>query len=274
MNKININPQLTRLLCSWLLLLALGVLLLNDFYLKAEYSNWLTGKLSDFSGILLVSLILFGLLPKYKISVSVLICSLFLYWKSPYSDLLILYINTLTPFTYGRVVDYSDLIALSMVPVGYWYVSHQKPNTLTFMHRLLKIPLLITTSFAIMATSQLAPPQDNFVFSTKPESQPLEPAKVVEIIKTVAYNNEMFCDSCELDEYQGRFYLDGLSLSYIIGKRRRTIEFEVIGIHDGFLLGPVNTYEEMQILQDELKAAIEEHFKDVEFVLKERQPVF
>jgi len=274
MDMININAHLNRILFSWPFLLALSVLLLNDFYLKAEYSNGLTGKLSDFSGILLISLILFGLKPRYKLIMSLLICGLFIYWKSAYSDALIQFINHYTPLTYGRVVDYSDLMALSMLPVAYWYVSSKTPTTLSPLHGLLKIPLLLSTSFAIMATSQLAPPQDNFVFNARPEGEKLETEQVVKIIKTVAFENELFCDSCEPDEYHGRFYADGLSFTYAIGKQERTIEFEVIGAHDGFLLGPANTYEEMKVLQEDLKAAIEKQFNDVDFVFKAKQAPF
>jgi hypothetical protein len=39
------------LLRSPLLLLAVGVLLLNDFVLKVAFHNWLTGKLSDVAGL-------------------------------------------------------------------------------------------------------------------------------------------------------------------------------------------------------------------------------
>jgi len=38
-------------ICTIPFVICLGLLLLNDFYLKFEYHNWLTGKLSDFCGL-------------------------------------------------------------------------------------------------------------------------------------------------------------------------------------------------------------------------------
>ncbi len=46
-----------KLYTSAWLIGALVILLVNDYYLKATFSNWFTGKLSDFSGLLLVGLI-------------------------------------------------------------------------------------------------------------------------------------------------------------------------------------------------------------------------
>ena len=47
--------RLTAVLLSWPLLLSLAALITNDLYLKYAFSGWVTGKLSDFAGIFLVS---------------------------------------------------------------------------------------------------------------------------------------------------------------------------------------------------------------------------
>jgi hypothetical protein len=47
----------------------LSVLMLNDFYLKHEYGNYLTGKLSDFAGLLIFPMFVTFLLPLLKVSI-------------------------------------------------------------------------------------------------------------------------------------------------------------------------------------------------------------
>ena len=49
-------------------LACLGLLLLNDFYLKTEYHNWLTGKLSDVCGLYVFAFILDGLFSEQETS--------------------------------------------------------------------------------------------------------------------------------------------------------------------------------------------------------------
>ena len=52
------------LLRSPLLLLAVGMLLLNDFVLKAAFHNWVTGKLSDVAGLAAVTIFCCALWPR------------------------------------------------------------------------------------------------------------------------------------------------------------------------------------------------------------------
>ena len=42
---------------------SLLLLIANDFYLKYAFPGWLTGKLSDFTGLIVFSLLLFSLWP-------------------------------------------------------------------------------------------------------------------------------------------------------------------------------------------------------------------
>ncbi|MDF0668017.1 MAG: hypothetical protein P0119_18400 [Nitrospira sp.] len=71
---------------SWPFLISLALLLVNDIYLKRHYAGLLTGKLSDFSGIFLVALIVFTLLPCWPYLVSSAIVVAFVWWKSSLSD--------------------------------------------------------------------------------------------------------------------------------------------------------------------------------------------
>jgi uncharacterized membrane protein SirB2 len=47
-------------------LAGLFILLLNDFVLKTQSSNWLTGKLSDFSGLLIFPIFIAVFFHKHK----------------------------------------------------------------------------------------------------------------------------------------------------------------------------------------------------------------
>lgn len=99
-------------------------LLLNDHFLKDYYGNWWTGKLSDFVGVLILPLFLkflFSVSDRKAIATTVL---LFLFWKSPLSQNCIAILNSLTSYSIGRVVDYTDYIAFLMLPLSYSTLKH------------------------------------------------------------------------------------------------------------------------------------------------------
>ena len=109
-----------EILKSKLFLTGLVLLLLNDFYLKAEYGNWLTGKLSDIAGLFVFPLFLTALLPKQKNLCFLVTACLFVFWKLPASDPLLLAANSLG-IGIGRTVDPVDLLALLVLPLAYLY---------------------------------------------------------------------------------------------------------------------------------------------------------
>lgn len=131
-------------------LIGLTVLLLNDFVFKELYGNWLTGKLSDFSGLFIFPLFWTALLPRYKNKVFWLTGILFIYWKSSYSEAFIESWNGLELLTLSRVVDYTDLIALAILPLSYLFENYKdKALRLAISPA---IPIIIA-SFSFIATS-------------------------------------------------------------------------------------------------------------------------
>jgi hypothetical protein len=104
-------------------LVGLCILLLNDFVLKQHFHNSFTGKLSDFAGLFVFSLFWTIFTPRYKFPIYLLTATLFIFWKSEHSQSLIEGWNSLQLFRVGRTVDYSDLIALIMLPISYAYSS-------------------------------------------------------------------------------------------------------------------------------------------------------
>jgi hypothetical protein len=113
------NGRRLDLLVSPLFVVSTTLLLLNDFYLKVTFHNWLTGKLSDFAGLTAFALFACALWPRLRHYVAAAVTATFILWKSPQSQPVIDFINDVSPFLVGRTVDWSDLIALPVV----WLVS-------------------------------------------------------------------------------------------------------------------------------------------------------
>ena len=80
------NERNLQLLVSPGFLVALSVLLLNDFVLKLQFNNVFTGKLSDFAGLFILPLFWTALFPRLKFSIYVLTAIVFIFWKSVYSQ--------------------------------------------------------------------------------------------------------------------------------------------------------------------------------------------
>lgn len=130
-------------------ILALTILLLNDFYFKIYYGNWLTGKLSDFAGLFVFPLFWTILFPKLKDKIYFASAIIFIYWKTVYSETLLEIINQLSIIKLNRVVDLTDLLALLILPFSYSYHHKGNKNFITIN----PIFIVILTSFSFIATS-------------------------------------------------------------------------------------------------------------------------
>jgi len=139
-----------KILTTSLFLSGLLLLLLNDFVFKELYGNWLTGKLSDFAGLFIFPLFWTVLIPKHKTKIFWLTGLLFVYWKSPFSQIFLNAWNDLGLLTISRIVDYSDLIALSMLPIAY-FIETNKENFRAI--RINPVIPLIIAAFSFLATS-------------------------------------------------------------------------------------------------------------------------
>lgn len=101
--------------------LGLSLLLLNDFVLKLYFHNALTGKLSDFAGLFVFPLFWLALFPRSRRAIYILTAVLFLIWKSPYSQPIIDGWNRISFISVERTSDYTDLVALLVLPASYGY---------------------------------------------------------------------------------------------------------------------------------------------------------
>jgi antitoxin component YwqK of YwqJK toxin-antitoxin module len=134
-------------------LVCLLILLLNDFYLKTEYHNWLTGKLSDFCGLFVFASFWSALFPNKKQTIYLSTALFFVIWKSTYSQVLIDFFSQ-SFYPIHRVVDITDLIALTILPIAFFY----KPAR-NFRLKLNPIPFALLSVFSFCATSIPEPTQ-------------------------------------------------------------------------------------------------------------------
>jgi hypothetical protein len=110
-----------HVLASPVFIVSLLLLLINDFFLKQQFHNELTGKLSDFAGLFVFPLFWYAFFPLLRIHIYILTAISFVFWKSAYSQILIDGWNSLPLFSIGRTVDYTDLLALTILPLSYAY---------------------------------------------------------------------------------------------------------------------------------------------------------
>ena len=102
--------------------IGLIVLILNDFYLKYEYGNFVTGKLSDFAGLLIFPMFIAAIVPNLRKSISIITGIGFIIWKLPLFTPVVDLINQLPFVTIHRVTDYSDYMALLILPLNHYLI--------------------------------------------------------------------------------------------------------------------------------------------------------
>ena len=139
-----------KILTSHWFLIGLTILLLNDFIFKELYGNWVTGKLSDFAGLFIFPLFWTAIFPKHKKPIFLFTALFFVFWKSPYSQCFIDCWNCFMFFKITRVVDFTDLIALLVLPIAFQYESKFDPIKIIRLNPVIPFVLAL---FSFMATS-------------------------------------------------------------------------------------------------------------------------
>lgn len=148
------KPAKINLLLHPLFLAALFILLVNDHYWKYEYGNWLTGKLSDFAGLIVLPLFLLAFFPSRRMAVIIGAGLFFVWWKSPLSEPFIVWMNEVWNLPVQRVVDWWDLLALSVLPVSFciqpftWRLKLVMKMTFSWMVAVIAMAGLCATTMA------------------------------------------------------------------------------------------------------------------------------
>lgn len=132
-------------------ILSVSLLLANDFFLKAWLANGFTGKLSDFAGLFAFPFFWAALVPRWRVAIYLGTAVAFTLWKLPVSDGVVEGWNAVSPFQVGRVIDASDLIALSILPLSYWRSTRPRGFS---GRRWRTVGVAAVSLFAFMATSR------------------------------------------------------------------------------------------------------------------------
>ena len=140
------------ILLSPLFLLGMLTLLLNDFVLKYEYSNQLTGKLSDFSGLFIFPFFLSALFPRYRKFSYLLTVVIFSFWNSSLSQDFIVFLNS-AGIQVGRTIDYSDFIAFVILPFSYLHFRNKISTPKLKSMNLMKVAISSFAIFSFVATT-------------------------------------------------------------------------------------------------------------------------
>lgn len=145
----------SQIFLSPLFLIGLFLLLLNDFVLKDEFHNFLTGKISDFARLFVFALFWMSFFPKRPKLILISTAIFFSFWKSLYSQTLINFWNSFEVYIIGRTVDYTDLFALLVLPLAYLYSKKRESNfSINLPFKKLSASFVILISlFAFIATS-------------------------------------------------------------------------------------------------------------------------
>lgn len=130
---------------------SLAVLLLNDFVWKTSFNNAITGKLSDFAGLFAFAYSFSCLLPAWTKPVHLMTGLLFILWKSPLAGPFIHICNHIG-LPVSRVIDYTDLMALAVLPLSLLIYRRTTPYA---VRPVVLSVILCISFFTFCATSQV-----------------------------------------------------------------------------------------------------------------------
>lgn len=256
---------LRHVLTTWPFLASLVVLLMNDFWLKASYPGLVTGKLSDFAGVALVGLLLLALNSTHPARTMTVVAVTFAWWKSPLSQWIIDAFNVNSPLTIGRVVDYTDLVAVAVLPavaiVARRPLAFQIPGET--IRRILVVPVAALTILGVMATSLVQTRQDYQVRQPDPTTH-LNRDEIVQALARIAENHGLKCQDCTETSSRALYDGNGTTLEYWFIDDN-SIAFRVRAYPNGLFFG-MSGLEKADRLRSSLKAELGSRYKGLEYV--------
>lgn len=147
------KPAKASLLLHPVFIISLLLLLGNDFFWKQLYPGWVTGKLSDAAGLIVLAVFILELFPtlgKWRTAMATAL--FFCWWKSPLSQPLIETLHVDLGVPVQRVIDYTDLLllpVLSLIWITRPVAFGSRQRIIGGMHYLIGV----VTIFSLCATS-------------------------------------------------------------------------------------------------------------------------
>lgn len=262
------HRQLAATLTTWPFIASLLLLLINDAWLKAAHPGLVTGKLSDVAGTALVTLLLLAPCRHRPGAVYAGVAAVFTWWKSPLSQPFLDAANSVLPVAIGRTVDYTDLLALVVMPLCRPVVTN--PHTFAIpgqrVRRLLVAPLAALTLFGVMASSVLPLTRQDYVIQRADPAAELSPGSVAEVVAEVARKHGLACKECSDTKTAATYSGDGLSLSYTF-PAANAIAFTVQASTGTPLISPSGG-EKAERLRTDLKTLLAIRFRGLEYIEK------
>lgn len=245
---------------TWPFVVALAVLIVNDALLKQAYPGFITGKLSDFAGLAVVALPMFAAFPRHARAIYLALGGAFLWWKSPASGAFISYMNDVLPMKMVRVVDYSDLVALVILPACAKFAASDPASLVksASVRRWVLPPVLVATLFGVMATSY--PKTQDFNIRAVESAVPFPREEIADAIGQVAKARGLKPQDPNPPHWEGAFKGRGLLLTYTF------LEGNVIGVGINFDPGASGTeLRRAAKLRAEIQKTLSLRFKDLQF---------
>ena len=189
--------------------ISLILLLLNDFYFKYQFSNLLTGKISDFTGLIVFPAFIAFVFPKSKTWVSIITGILFVIWKTPLVSQPIAIFNEYSIFEIQRIVDYSDYWALIVLPIAHKLINSKAKVAYedSYLSKTLNGGVVAISLFAICATSVPRPAEipKGTIYIGKKYTIKKSKEETIDLIKSLGYNIDYYenndYDSIDFKKY-------------------------------------------------------------------------
>ncbi|MFB9077989.1 hypothetical protein ACFFLS_04885 [Flavobacterium procerum] len=129
---------------------SLIILVLNDWLLKSIFHNFITGKLSDFTGLFAFPFFWSVLFPKRIKEIHLGTLLFFIFWKSPLSETFVHFIGA------SRIVDFSDNMALISIFISFQIL--KKESYVLKLHPFFLQLIVLLSCFSFIATTQKREP--------------------------------------------------------------------------------------------------------------------
>jgi hypothetical protein len=238
-------------------------LILNDWWLKGEFPGVVTGKLSDFAGIAVLAIPMFAAMQRRAWLVYLLLAAGFAWWKSPLSASFIALASEWLPMRIGRVIDYSDLMALCLLPYWQWLATSRPSRHVSSsrLRRQLLIPVSVVALLGVMGTSKVEH-QQGFTIRTL-GTQVLSREDVVRVIFDTAKAEKFECIDCTQPLQSGDFKGSSNGMYYKF-ESDTDVSFIVYELRRDYI-GETRAEEAARLL-NALRKALLQRFSQVEIV--------